>query len=66
MYRAESVRILLPQGSLVDFHHLFRQLQRLLPSTHLTIANNENVHRAEDVRMLLPQGSLSHFYHLFR
>ena len=27
----------LPQRSLVGFHHLFCQLQRLLPLTHLTV-----------------------------
>ena len=42
-----------PQRSLVGFHHLFHQLQRLLPSTHLAVPDGESVHRAEGVRMLL-------------
>lgn len=37
VHRAEGVRMLLPQRSLPRFDHLFRQLQRLLPSTHLTV-----------------------------
>ena len=66
MHRAEGVRILLPQRSLVGFRHLFRQLQRLLPSTHLAVADSETMHRVEGVRMLLPQRSLVGFHHFFR
>ena len=32
-----GVRMLLPKTSLARFHHLFRQLQRILPSMHLVV-----------------------------
>ena len=37
MYPVEGVRMLLSQGSLSRFRHLFRQLQRILPSMHLAV-----------------------------
>ena len=58
--------MLLAQGSLVYFYHSFRQLQRLLFSTHPVVTFGEVVHRAEGVRMLLAQGLFFFFHHSLR
>ena len=45
--------MLLAQGPLPYFYYSLRQLQRLLLSTRLAVADGESVYRAEGVRMLL-------------
>ena len=52
-----------PRALLLASTIQFRQLQRLLLSTRLTVAYGEGVHWAEGARMLLTQSLLVCFHH---